>query len=324
MSSRHIEAVRRALPYSPDDVPAELGGGGVRTVSAIRPVLASRQPSEDPGDRVQTGTRVLLAVFTLLTLVAAISLLVLRDHTDIFFAWTIHSRPNGAFLGAAYVAGFVMSALALRQESWRRVRVALVTVTAFTMLTLVPSVVHMHRLHLMADDPRARLAAAIWVVAYVLVPIAGVAVVVRQQRARPGRDVRRPMPRWLAAVLVGQGAALAAAGAVLYAGGATMHAAIEMPRPGWPWPATPMMSEAIGAWLLAFGFAIAVALRERDLSRMLVPSVAYAAFGVCQLVVLIVYRAAPRTDSLWWWVDLAVLVMMIATGAYGASQARRG
>ena len=44
---------------------------------------------------MQTGTRVLLTVFVVFTLLAVNQLLVLGDHTDRFFAWTIMSVPNG-------------------------------------------------------------------------------------------------------------------------------------------------------------------------------------------------------------------------------------
>jgi hypothetical protein len=278
---------------------------------------------------VQGGTRVLLLAFTTFTLLAAISLLVLGGHTDAFFAWTIHTRPNASFLGAAYAAGFVLSVLALRQQSWRQVRVAVVTVTAFTVLTLISTLEHLHGLHLMADPASARTAAWVWLGVYLLIPVAGLTVVVRQQRAQRTPEmsempeVRRPLPGWLVAVLAGQGAALTAAGAAMVASGATSHLMTAVQRPGWPWPLTPLGSQAIGAWLLSFGFAIAVALRERDLSRMLVPAVAYAAFGGLQVLVLLYHRTTPGADGLWWWLDLAVLATLVPAGAYGAWASRR-
>ena len=284
---------------------------------------------ESHGDRLQAGTRALLLAFTGFTVLAAISLLVLGGHTDTFFAWTIRSRPNASFLGAAYVAGFVLSVLALQQHSWRRVRIAVATVTAFTILTLISTLEHLHRLHLMAGGASARLAAWVWLGVYLMIPVACVTVVVRQQRAQRTpempdmREVRRFLPGWLVALLVGQGAALTAAGVVMVAGGATSHMMMQMQRPGWPWPVTPLVSQAIGAWLVSFGFAIAVAIRERDLSRMVVPAVAYAAFGGLQVLVLLCHRATPGTDGLWWWIDLAVLATLVPTGAYGAWAARR-
>src|SRR5215207_7465019 len=101
----------------------------------------------DGGERtiaggVQAGTRVVLVVFAVFTLLAANVLVVFTARTDRYFAWTIHDEPTAAFLGAAYAAGFVLSVLALRQDRWSHLRVALVTVTAFTVLTSTATIAH--------------------------------------------------------------------------------------------------------------------------------------------------------------------------------------
>jgi hypothetical protein len=254
-------------------------------------------------------------------------LLVLGGHTDLFFAWPISSRANTTFLGAAYGAGFVLSVLALRQRRWSSVRVAVVTVTAFTVLTLIPTLLHMHRLQLMADPVIARSAAWVWLTVYLLVPVACLVVVIRQEQRR-SRDepVLDPMPVGLAAILLVQGVALAVTGAVLWIGGAGVHVMVEMTRPPWPWPVTPLTSQVLGAWLLSFGVAIGLAIRERDLSRMRVPAVAYAAFGMFELLVLLTFRTTAGTEIGWLWIDVAVLASLIPTGAYGwwrACQATR-
>jgi hypothetical protein len=287
-----------------------------------RPRVVPAEPTLPHADRVRPGTRTLLVVFVVFTLLAVNQLLVLGAHTARWFAWPIAGRPNSAFLGAAYAAGTVLSVLALRRTRWSEVRVAVVTVTAFTVLTLVPTLAHRHVLNLMAPGVVARLAAWVWLAVYVVVPIAGIIVIVRQERAGPRRrPVRRPMPAALVAVLVTQGAVLAATGAVLYAGGWGTHVSIAVARPGWPWPITPLTSQVVGAWLLSFGIAVALAVRERDLGRMLVPAAAYAAFGVVQLAVLLWHRGAPGTDPLWLWVDVAVLATIVPVGVYGARAA---
>ena len=292
-----------------------------------RPRLARTESEiEDlPGqeDRVQAGTRALLAVFVVFTLLAVNQLLVLGDHTERFFAWPIASRPASAFLGAAYAAGTVLSVLALKQACWSYVRIPVLTVTAFTVLTLVPTLLHRHRLNLM-EHGMARTAAVVWIVVYVAVPVAGALVVLRQRRtARLRPEVtRRPMPAPLVGVLLAQGAALVALGAVLYAGGFRSHMSVAVPQPGWPWPVTPLTSQVIGAWLLSFGIAIALAVRERDLGRMLVPAVAYAAFGLLEVGVLLYHRAAPGADPLWLSVDVALLATMVPVGLFGAWAAR--
>jgi hypothetical protein len=284
------------------------------------------------GDRVLRSTRALLVAFVVFTALAVVSLLGLSGHTDTAFAWTIRSRPNAAFLGAAYAAGLVLSVLALGQRRWSDVRVPVVTVTVFTALTLIPTLLHKHRLNLMAPAGTARLAAWVWLVVYVAVPLAGAAVVVRQhrqeQRRRRGAGeesvVVRPIPAALVALLVGQGAALAVVGAILFAGGARVHMMVDLERPGWPWPVTPLTSMVIGAWLLSFAVAIALALRERDLTRMRVPALAYAAFGAFELAVVLAHRTAAGTRPVWWWTAALVLASMVLAGIYGARAVRRG
>ena len=276
-------------------------------------------------DRIRTGTRALLVVFVAFTLLAVNQLLMLGGDTDTFFAWPIHSRPNSAYLGAAYGAGVILSVLALVQRRWSRVRIGVVTVGAFTVLTLIPTLLHRHRLSFMADAaPTARLAAYVWLAVYVLVPIACAVVVVRQGGLRREREVRQPMPVWLAVVLLAQGTVLATIGATLYLSSARSHMSMEMAHPGWPWPVTPLTGMVIGAWLMSFGFAAVLAVRERDLSRMLAPSVAYAANGGFQLVVLLTNRTAPGTDVSSWWVAAVLLTSTLLTGGYGAFRAAAG
>src|SRR3712207_8878344 len=78
------------------------------------------------------GTRRLLVAFAVLTLLAVVQLLVLADVADTYWAWTIRTELTAAFLGAAYGGGFVLSVSALRQKEWSRIRLPVVTVTAFT------------------------------------------------------------------------------------------------------------------------------------------------------------------------------------------------
>lgn len=285
------------------------------------------------GDRVLGGTRALLTAFVVFTALATVGLLPMGDHTDTMFAWTIQSRPNASFLGAAYVAGFVLSVLALRRRRWSEIRVAVITVTVFTVLTLIPTLLHVHKLHLMAGAGTARMAGWVWLVVYLIVPIAGIVTIVRQGRlehrhargsdGREERIVARPMPAPLAAVLLVQGTLMAAAGAVLVGGGAMTHMPVDVQRPGWPWPVMPLTSQAIGGWLVVFAIAIVLALRERDLSGMFVPALAYAVFGAVELAVLLAHRTVPSTNVGWWWADALVLASLVPAGAYGAWAARR-
>ena len=322
MTARFTESTRNAAD------PSILNRGLPRGQQADR-----RVPATNAGKRggrvaaggVRAGTRGVLVAFAVFTLLAANLLLVLTGSTDRLFAWTIAAEPTAAFLGAGYAAGFVLSLLALRQQRWSRIRVAMLTVTAFTVLTLAATVIHLHRFHLDAGGSMARSAAWLWLVVYLVIPAACLVVVGRQERHRDRAEpVRGPMPGWLVAVLAAQGLTLFVAGAVLFAGGATRHHHMPNDWTGfWPWPLTPLTAQAVGAWLIAFGFAAAVAIRERDLSRGLVPAVSYTAFGVFELLVVLRYRTQASADDPWLWAYVAVLATIAAAGGYGWRAALR-
>jgi hypothetical protein len=274
-------------------------------------------------DGVQTGTRAVLVAFAVFTLLATNQLLMLTASTDRYFAWTIHAEPTAAFLGAAYAAGFVLSVLALRQDRWSHIRVAIVTVTAFTVFTLIPTFIHLHKFHLGASG-LARFAAWLWLAVYIVIPVACFVVVGRQQRRRgPAETVRRPMPGWLRGLLAAQGVTLFAAGAVLFARGARVHHMAADVTGFWPWPLTPLTAQTVGAWLLAFGLAAALAIWERDLIRLFVPAVAYTAFGAFELLVVLRYRTQVGADDPRLWAYVAVLATIVATGGYGWWAAQR-
>ena len=267
---------------------------------------------------VMVATRRVLIAFAVLTMLAANQLLVVASFTDRLFAWTISVRPTSAFLGAAYAAGFVLAVLALRRTSWREVRVAFVTVTVFTVLTLIPTLIHLHIFHLSSGETGARLAAWVWLAIYVVVPIACLVVMTRQQR-QPSVDetARRPMPSWLTWLLVVQGSILFGVGAVMFFGGAKVHHLPEGAMGFWPWRLTPLSAQMIGAWLLALAVAAALAIWERDLNRMAVPAATYAAFGVFQLLVAAGFWAEVRPDYQWGWAYLGMLASIALTGGYG-------
>ncbi|MFW3168735.1 hypothetical protein [Geodermatophilus sp. CPCC 206100] len=286
----------------------------------------SHQPDpQDPADVVRPGTRVLLRVFVGLTSLAVVQLLFRPGQTAEAFAWHIHSEVTAAFIGAAYAAGTVLSVVALRQRSWSRVRIPVLTVTVFTWLTLVATVLHTHRLHLTDGDALARGAAWLWLAVYLVIPFACLAVVCAQGWRRPAAVARRRnLPLWLSALLAVQGAALAAAGAVLFAGGLAVHHTAEPMTGFWPWDVMPLSAQVIGAWLVAFGIAAALVIREGDLTRLRGPAAAYAVFGALQLLVLARYRAEVSSSDPWLWAYVGVLVTVVVAGGYGWAAARRG
>ena len=265
-------------------------------------------------DRIRPGTRGLLRAFAVLTAVAVFSLLVLGGHTERFWPWTIQSPATIGFVAAAYAAGCLLSVLSLRQRSWTNVRVAVATVTVFSFLTLIATMVHAHRLHLHDVDPVACAGALFWIAVYVTVPLVGLAVIGRQEERRPRRDrIVRPLPAGLRLSLAGQGLVLLAVGVTLFFGGLTWHQGMSTIGI-WPWQLTPLSAQILGAWLVAFGVAAGLVLAEGDLARLRVPAIAYTAFGAFQLVVLLANGAQLSAAM---WAYALVYAAVLVTGAYG-------
>ncbi len=256
------------------------------------------------------GTRLVLAVFGALTLLAFVALFVGAEQTDRVFAWTIQPPATAAFLGAAYAAGCALELLALRRGTWAALRLPFLTILVFTTATLVATLLHLDRFHFASPFPLARFAAWFWLVIYVVVPVAMVVVLVVQER-RPAEPTERvPLPTALRVTMLGQGAVMLGVGVALFV------------RPGlsavlWPWPLTPLTARMIAAWLLGFGLAVGLAGLEANLARLDVAAPAYGLLAVLELVVLVRYPETVRWGAPATWVYLGLMASILISSAVG-------
>ncbi|MET0694636.1 MAG: hypothetical protein ABWY56_11955, partial [Propionibacteriaceae bacterium] len=124
-----------------------------------------------------------------------------------------------------------------------------------------------------------------------------------------------PMPRWLAVVLSVQGLIMLVVGVVLFV---APSAASSI----WPWTLTPLTARMVAAWLVAFGLAMGLAMRERDLLRLEIPAIGYTVFGLLQLVALVRFRDQVSWDSPAAAAYLIVLLSVPLVGAIGWNRAR--
>lgn len=261
--------------------------------------------------------RLLLAMFGLLTLLAVVVLYLRPGDTDRYFAWTILPPLTAAFLGAGYAAGCVLVLLSLRAGDWAGTRGPIATIWVFALLTLVATLLHLDPFHLDSARALPRFAAWFWLAVYVTVPVVMLALFAVQERrfdATLGRGVA--MPRWLAGVLLAQGALMLVIGVLLYA------------VPGsagtlWPWQLSDLTARAVAAWLVAFAVAAFLAVKDGDLARLSIPALAYGLFGALELLALLRYRDEPRWDEPVAWCYAAAAAVVTATGAAGWVLARR-
>lgn len=266
--------------------------------------------------RVVPGMRAILWVGVVLVLVAGTSLYVLTDQTERYFAWTIKVPLSAAFLGAFYYTACVIAVLSVRRREWARARVGVPGVTAFLWLTALATVLHLDLFHLSSAIATARGAAWVWLLVYILDPIA-MTVVWSLQVREPGEDPPRTsaLPGWYGAVILVEGVALVVLGVALFVAPST---AAHI----WPWPLTPLTARMSAAWLVGLGITMVCAAGEADWDRIRPASV-----GLIALVVLQGIAIARYSDAIAWTTPqargyLALLTLNLVVGIVGTAARR--
>jgi hypothetical protein len=259
--------------------------------------------------------RVILLIAAGLVFLAGFQLFVFTERTSTYFAWTIATPLAAAFLGAGYWASFGIEALAGRQRAWANARIAVPTVLVFTVLTLVATLLHLDKFHLGSEfSAPTRAVTWAWIGIYALVPLLMLIIWVVQAR-RPGTDPPRtaPLPAWLSALLAAQAVLLLGTGVALFALPGDAASA-------WPWPLTPLLARATGAWLISLGVAAAHALLERDARRLRPAAVGYLLLVVFQVIALARYPDQfdwPGAPAV---IYVVVLGSMLVAGAAGLAR----
>ncbi len=258
------------------------------------------------------GIRLLLYIASFLVLSVGLSLYLLSEKTDIYFSWTINPPLTAAFLGAGYLASFLLEFLSARENVWARARPAIPGVWAFTFLTLIITLIHWDRFHF--DSPRfiTKAGTWVWLGVYISVPIAMVILWALQTR-QPGGDPLRKDP-----LSAGIRATLIIQGAIMFLFGGAMLLLPETTIPLWPWQLSVLTSQAIGAWGVGIGILALQGSWENDWGRLFPFMVSYALYGALQLVNLLRYPAALDWSGFSAGAYSIFIVTVLLIGVYGA------
>lgn len=268
--------------------------------------------------RVTTLMRLNLLIGSALPFLAGLSLFVGTNDTDRYSAWTIDSAITAAFIGAAYWAGFFITFVSGLERVWAYARVAIPTVTVFTVCGLLSTIIHDDRFH--TDSGRAITQAVTWLwLAPYFAGLLWLLLVVFLQLRAPGGDPPRVarLPGWLRAVLAVQGLALLGVGLALFISPLDVADAI------WPWKLTPLTGRVVGAWLLALGVGCVSVIIENDWRRSRAAAFTYAVFGALELVVLARYSDDVDFGETRTIVYVIALVSILLVGLYAAVKAQR-
>ena len=242
---------------------------------------------------------------------ACLLLTLAPGHTQALFAWTM-SPATATLVGAGYAGSCAMLWLAAaRAALWTHARVTVLSSSLFMLLMLTALLLGRGTLHLRGGEVGGVLAAWAWLGVHLVAPLVG-AVALGLQWFAPGAEPPRsePLPWWVAAPTLASGASLGLIGLVLFLapGPAARH---------WPWTASQLDVRVLAAWTLAFGAAMLLSHRERDLRRVRHGLAALILTGALGLVGLVRSAGQIHWGSLGTWSVAAVLLLMLGMGLSG-------
>ena len=291
----------------------------------VAPGATTGDPVQTPGETLSghakpltRGVRRLLFFIGFLVLGVGIVLYFFSDQTERRFAWTINPPLTAAFLGAAYLAGFVLAFMSARQALWAHARIAVPAVLTFTLLTLIATLMHIDRFHFGGQfDAIPQAIAWLWLVIYAIAPPI-MAVLLVLQLSTPGGDPPREVPfqSWVRVVLAVQGV-------IMFVVGIGLFLVPETFAPIWPWQLTPLTARAVGAWLIGLGIAMLHADWENDWKRAQAAALACIALGVLQLVALLRFAGTLDWARANTWIYFTFLLSVLSIGIYGLWSANR-
>jgi hypothetical protein len=234
-----------------------------------------------------------------------VPLVLLTTETARFFAWTIEPPMTAAFLGANYWTSALLAIMSAREDLWAYGRVSISVALAFAPLTTAATLLHLDQFHL--DS----FFGWFWVVAYTIYPPMLVYFFTKQLRA-PGVDPprQRRLPLWIKAILGVQAALMIPLAVALFV---APGPAAEL----WPWDLPALSSQAVAAWVLAFGVLAAHSIVEDDYRRVRAAMLGYPFLGAMHVLMLVRFSDDVRWESFGARVYLGVIASFFVLGAWG-------
>lgn len=271
----------------------------------------------EPIKNTTPGMRKMLLIASILVFSIGVSLFLLTENTDLYFAWTIKSPVTAAFLGACYWASGVLELAASREKAWINARSSVPAVWVFTSITLIVTFLHWDRFHFSAPRFITVLGTWVWVGVYLFVPVILGFLWLRQvlkKGAHP--NPAAPLPSWMRGSLGLMSLLMLPLGIsfLLFPNTASSF---------WAWDLTPLTARATGAWLVGWAVLFGCCAWENNLRSARATFLTLIALSL--FVGVAIFRFPQSVD---WqgpsgWTMLLLLAAFALIGTWGlALQAR--
>ena len=257
------------------------------------------------------GMQLILMTASILVLSVGSSLYFFSEKTEILFSWTISPPLTAAYLGAGYLAAFVLEYLASREKSWANARIAVPGMWSFTFVTLIVTLYHIDRFHFDSTTLITVVGTWVWLLVYILVPLALAIIWIGQVRQRGMDPIREnPLPGWLRYSALFQGILLVLSGTV-------MLLIPDKAIPYWPWALSALTCRAIGAWGIGNGVFTVQAFLENDWERLRPFMPSWGLYGLLQLINVLIYSQTLDWGQPSSWIYLIFIFWVLIIGGYG-------
>ncbi len=225
------------------------------------------------------------------------------------FAWTILPPLTAAVLGANYFASAALAVFASRESLWANGRVSVTAAVVFAPVITTATYLHLKLFHTHASG-YTLVITWFWLVAYALYPVQ-LAVVLTRQLRTPGGDPPRtaPLPAWVRTTLLAHAIVMLPVGVLMVVSPATIRHAL-------PWDVTPLSSQVLAGWVLAFGAVALHGFLEHDPERVRVALLTYPVMAALHIVALLRYGEVLVWQRPGTWIYLAYLASSFALGAF--------
>ena len=234
---------------------------------------SSKQVLAVRDDRILFQTRLVLILVVPVLILAFLVLYVFPDQYGDRFSWKIQPHMTSLLMGSGYLAGAYMFVIAIFGRKWHRVAAAFPSVTSFTMIMLLTTILHWGRFDI------NHFPFQLWLFLYIVTPILIPYLWIKNRITDPGKpesadDQVPSFAKW----------AFLSFGWVAVLWAVFMFIFPQFAIANWPWQLSPLTARVLAGWFSLLGVGGLFISRDLRWSTWRIPLQSITLWAVLVLV----------------------------------------